>query len=167
MKYRVLGKQNNSRMCFVCGLNNGAGLWASFYEINTGELVAVFTPREEHQSYPERLHGGISATILDETMGRVINITEADTWGVTMELKIRYKKPVPLNQELRVVGRLVKNSSRLFECTGEILLPDGEIAVVGEGKYLKQPIEKIADFDHEKEMWSVDKKDSDPKEIEL
>jgi len=36
------------------------------------ELPAVFRPRQEHQSYPVRLHGVIIATILDEAIGRAI-----------------------------------------------------------------------------------------------
>ena len=44
MKRRVLAKQPNSAMCLVCGLENAAGLHASFYELDNGELLAVFRP---------------------------------------------------------------------------------------------------------------------------
>ncbi len=65
MKHSVTGKQANSKMCLVCGLKNPFGLHTSFFELDNDELLAVFTPREEHQSYPGRLHGGITSTILD------------------------------------------------------------------------------------------------------
>ena len=52
MKRKVTAKQQNSRMCFVCGLKNPSGLRASFYELENGDLMAVFTARDEHQSYP-------------------------------------------------------------------------------------------------------------------
>ena len=50
MRYRVVRKQPNSKLCLVCGLKNPAGLKASFYELEDGRLLAVFTPSEEHQS---------------------------------------------------------------------------------------------------------------------
>ena len=168
MKHTVSGKQPNSRMCLVCGLKNPFGLHTSFFELENHELLAVFTPREEHQSYPGRLHGGITSTILDETMGRAIMIKSAgEVWGVTVELNIRFKKPVPLEQELRVLGRITKDSSRFFEGTGELLLEDGTVAAEGHGKYLKVPLEKIADFDVDEQEWRVIMTDDDPDSFEL
>ena len=168
MQHKVTSKQPNSKMCLVCGLKNPFGLHTSFFELENNELLAVFTPREEHQSYPERLHGGITSTILDETMGRAIMIKSAgEVWGVTVELNIRFKKPVPLDQELRVVGRITKDSNRFFEGSGELLLEDGTIAAEGHGKYLKVTLEKIADFDADAQEWRVVQSNEDPESFEL
>ena len=168
MHHKVTSKQPNSKMCLVCGLKNPFGLQTSFFELENNELLAVFTPRKEHQSYPERLHGGITSTILDETMGRAIMIKSAgEVWGVTVELNIRFKKPVPLDQELRVIGRIIKDSNRFFEGTGELLLENGTIAAEGHGKYLKVPLEKIADFDADAQEWQVVQSDEDPKSFKL
>jgi acyl-coenzyme A thioesterase PaaI-like protein len=167
MHRKVTAKQHNSKMCFVCGLSNPSGLKASFFEVEGDQLVALFTPCEEHQGYPDRLHGGIAATILDETIGRSMNINNDEIWGVTVEFKVRYRKPVPLDQELRVVGRIINENRRFFEGTGEILLPDGEAAVEGYGKYIKLPLEEIADFDYDEQDWKAIPKDDDPTEIEV
>ncbi|MCJ7811934.1 PaaI family thioesterase [bacterium] len=168
MRYRVKGKQENSKMCLVCGLKNRFGLCASFYELENDELLAVFRPMEEHQSYPNRLHGGIAAAILDETIGRAIMMKYAeDFWGVTIEFTSRYKKPVPLNEELRIIGRITKDANRVFEGTGEILLKDGSVAVEGYGKYIKLPLNKIADFNHEEQEWRVVSSPDDPTEVEI
>lgn len=166
MKHKVIEKQHNSKMCFVCGLKNIAGLKASFFETESRALVALFTPKEEHQSYPGRLHGGIASAILDETIGRAVMIgSEKEVWGITLELTLEYKRPVPLEVELRVVGRITEESSRFFSGTGEILLPDGKPAVVARGRYMKAPLEKIADFDAVENEWAVVKRDDDPLEI--
>ena len=127
MKHKVVKKQQNSKMCVVCGLENNCGLKASFYQMDNDELVAMFKPIDEHQSYPGRLHGGIIGAILDETIGRAIMVKHENIWGVTVELNLQFKKPIPLNEDLRVVGRITKDSSRLFEGSGEILLKNGEI----------------------------------------
>ena len=168
MRYKVLRKQPNSKMCLVCGLQNDLGLYTSFYELENGELLAIFKPREEHQSYPGRLHGGLVSTILDETMGRAIMIDHAHKfWGVTVEISIRFKKPVPLDQELRIIGRITKDAKRMFEGTGEILLPDGSVAAEGRGRYMKLPLEKIADFNAEEQHWEVHNVPGDPEYVEV
>ena len=167
MKYKITKKQQNSRKCLVCGMQNDLGLKAGFYEIENGEIVSIFTPLEEHQSYPGRLHGGIAGAILDETIGRTVMIDNEDTWGVTVELNLKYHKPVPLDQKLRVVGRITRDSRRIFEGTGEILLPDGQIAVSAWGKYMKMPISKISDWNAEGEEWQIVDFDDEPEEIEV
>ena len=168
MLHKVNAKQPNSRMCLVCGLKNPFGLHTAFYELDNKELLALFKPREEHQSYPGRLHGGIISTILDEAIGRAIMMhSEREVWGVTIDLQIRFKKPVPLDKELRVVGRITKDSSRFFEGTGELLLADGTVAAEGHGKYLKAPLDKIADFDVDAQEWRVVCSPDEPDEFEL
>jgi uncharacterized protein (TIGR00369 family) len=167
MRYKVAGKQPNSKMCLVCGLKNPYGLKTFFYELENDELMAVCSPMEEHQSYPNLLHGGITTAILDETIGRAILIkSQGEVWGVTLEFTTRYKKPIPLDGELRVIGRITKMGKRVFEGTGELLLPDGEIAAEGNGKYIKLPLDKIADFDFEEQEWKITTSENDPIEVD-
>jgi len=155
-------------MCFVCGLENKFGLKSRFYELEDGRLTAVFTPLEEHQGYPGRLHGGIAATILDETIGRAIMLTHSDNiWGVTLDFSMKLRKPVPLDDEIKVVARIEKESGRSFTGVGEILLADGRVAIEGRGRYLKMDIDKIADFDHEGDEWRVVELENDPQFIEV
>jgi acyl-coenzyme A thioesterase PaaI-like protein len=167
MRYRVKAKQENSKMCLVCGLKNPFGLQAAFYELENDDLLAIFKPMEEHQSYPGRLHGGIATAILDETVGRAIMIANQDIWGVTIDFSTRYRKPVPLSDQIRVVGRIEKVARRYFEGSGEILLEDGSVAVEGRGRYLKLPLDKIADFDFDQQDWKVTPSEDDPEEVEL
>jgi uncharacterized protein (TIGR00369 family) len=168
MIHKIVGKQHNSRMCFVCGLKNKFGIHAHFYTTGNGELIALFTPSEEHQSYPGRLHGGIATAILDETIGRaILSKYETEVWGVTIDLNVKFKKPIPLNEELKVIGRIINENSRLFEGTGELILPNGEIAATAEGKYLKVPLEKITDFDRDENEWKIVHTADDPEQIEI
>ena len=168
MNHRVTRKQPNSKMCLVCGLKNPYGLKASFYELANNDLVALFTPREEHQSYPGRLHGGIAMGLLDETIGRAIMMKyHEDFWGVTVDFSTRFRRPIPLNVQLKVVGRIVGDSGKFFEGTGEILLPNGQVAATGTGKYMKLPLTKIADFNAEEQEWKVTPTGDDPEGITL
>ena len=163
--YDVEGVQNVSRMCMVCGRDNPWSLKARFYELDSGELLGVVDPLEEHQSYPGRMHGGIASALLDETMGRAINIAEPEAWGVTIELTVKYRKPVPLEGQVRALGRITKDSRRIFEGSGEIVLDDGTVAVEATGRYVKMPITRIAEGDFARE-WFPDEREA-PETVEL
>ena len=154
MKFKVTGKQHISKNCLVCGIENPFGLKTKFYELENKEVVAYFTPHTYHQSYPGILHGGISATILDETIGRAIMAHYGqESFGVTIELNLKYKKPVPLGVELKVVGRIINDKGRIFEGTGELILPDGEVAVSASGSYMKRSVTQIVEDDFIEDEW--------------
>lgn len=167
MKYKVLKKQKSSKLCFACGVNNEIGTHSFYYELENGDLITEFFSNKFYQSYPGRLHGGIAATMLDETMGRTILISEPDTWGVTTRFNLTYKKPIPLEQKIKVVARIIKNTSRAFDAQGEIILPDGKIAVTAQARYVKLPAHKITDTDMSlaSEMFVLPDK-NDPVEFE-
>jgi uncharacterized protein (TIGR00369 family) len=168
MRRIIEKKQPNSKMCFVCGLDNSFGLKTRFYELDDGQLMALFRPANEHQGYPGRLHGGIAATILDETIGRAIMLSCSDAiWGVTLDFSMKLRKPVPLDKEITVLARIVKDGRRSFEGEGEIILADGKVAVEGRGRYLKMDIDKIADFDHQGDEWQVIPMAEDPETVDL
>lgn len=153
MKYKVKKKQNSSKTCVVCGTSNDLGLKASFYELENGELVAICNTKDWHQSYPGRVHGGMSAALLDETIGRAVSINDDTIWGVTVSLDIKYKKPVPTDAQIKIVGRITNENRRLFEGTGEIYLPDGEVAVTATGKYMKMNADKIVEGGLDESEW--------------
>ena len=166
--HRVLAKQPNSKMCYVCGLSNSPGLQAQFFELDSEQIVGIFTPTDHMQGYPGRLHGGVASSMLDETIGRAIRITHGDElWGVTIELRMRFRKPVPLGEPIQTVARVTKESRRHFEGLGEILLPSGRVAIEAHGRYLKLPIDSISDFDYDEQHWHVVPTDADPEFIEL
>ena len=167
MSHKIKNSQNISKNCLVCGVDNEFGLKTRFYETEGNELIAVFNPLDEHQSYPNVMHGGISATILDEAIGRAIMMTtDSNTFGVTVELNVRYKKPVPLGSELKAVSRITKDRGRIFEGTGELYLPNGEVAVEAEGKYMKRRLDQIITEDFTVNEWFVAEGDL-PEEITL
>jgi len=166
--YKVTKKQPNSKMCLACGLENSFGLKALFYELENNEVVAIFQPIEEYQSYPGMLHGGIAAAILDETIGRALLLKDEEAWSYTIELNIHYLKPIPIvvDDELKVTGRITKEEKNTYEGTGEIILKDGVIAAKAHGKYMKLPLNKIPNFDLSTVGWEVIPSETDPTEIE-
>jgi acyl-coenzyme A thioesterase PaaI-like protein len=125
-------KQPNSRHCFVCGIENPVGLHLAFYNTDANEVVAEVTIPDAYQGYPGVVHGGILASMLDEAAGRAA--MGGDIWRlmVTARLSIRYRKPVPIGQPLRLVGRLERRHGRLANAHSEIQLPDGTVGAEAE-----------------------------------
>jgi uncharacterized protein (TIGR00369 family) len=147
-------KQPNSRMCFVCGMQNPIGLKAFFYQDEEGRVVAHFTGQEEHQGYPGVMHGGIVTALLDEVIARVATAQDL-LWGVTAKLEVRFRHPVPLGQPLTLVGEMIRLRSRTLEGRGEIRLEDGTVAAEAEGIYILLPQEEIERVKEELDFWKV------------
>lgn len=170
MKYKIVGRQFRNDRCVVCGFANPFSLGLEFWELENGELAAFTQTRQEHQSYPGRTHGGIISALLDEVIGRAVSITEPTCFGVTVDLNVKFKKPVPLEQDLIIVGRITRNRSRMFEGTGEIYLAaDGSLLAEGSGNYLKLSPRKICgpDYTMTEENWRICHEHSQPEYIEL
>ncbi len=146
-------KQPNSQMCFVCGLENPIGLKLSFYEDDDSQVTTTWTPREEHQGYPGLLHGGITAALLDEALGRTV--INRDLWVVTAKMEIRYRNPIPIGEPLSVVAEVTRISKRIVEARGELRLSDGRIGAEANAVYVKLPDEKIEEMAQNLAYWKV------------
>lgn len=125
-------KQPNSRSCFVCGVENPVGLHLKFYETGPGEAEAHFEPPEHYQGYPGILHGGITASALDEIVGRAAMVEDHSRFMFTAKLELRYRQPVPLGQKLTLKGKLIRRRGKLAFAQGQLLLEDGSIGAEAE-----------------------------------
>ncbi len=163
---KVLKKQTNSYMCFICGIHNDSGLKTNFYEMEDNTLVAVVKGKDIHQSYPNRMHGGVISALIDESVGRAIWIEEPETWGVTMDLQMKYRKPVPLNEDLMVVSKITKNTRRVFEGTGYLINKEQQVLAEGNARYIKLSLNDIDNNTHEESDINVLVED-DVKEIDI
>ncbi len=105
---------------------------------------------------------------MDETIGRAIMIRNShDIWGVTIDFSMRFKKPVPLQDEVRVLARVTRDSKRIFEGSGEIILADGTHAIEAKGKYMKMDTGNITEADFVDEAWEVMPDPEDPKSFDF
>jgi len=86
-------------------------------------------------------------------MGRVL--TNQNVWAMTGRLEIKFVKPVPLDQELTIVGELTRSRSRAYEAKGEIRLPDSTVLVEGSGIYVRIPDEMVEKARSALDFWQV------------
>jgi acyl-coenzyme A thioesterase PaaI-like protein len=110
-------KQPNSRMCFLCGLENPVGLRLHIYETEPGVVETTYTAPDHFQGYPGVLHGGIVASILDEIAGRVHMGSDPNhpRFMFTAKLEVKYRANVPIGKPLRIIGKAVKTKSKSGE----------------------------------------------------
>lgn len=132
-------------MCFICGMDNPIGLKAQFYNMEDGSVMTPFVFRKEHQSFPERVHGGLAATMIDELGLRAMWAKDQseESLGVTMSLSVKYRKPVPYEEELLARGIVVKETPKFVTIVSEIYDRTGELLVNGEAVYIKLSPQQI------------------------
>jgi acyl-coenzyme A thioesterase PaaI-like protein len=153
---KVIKKQTNSHDCIVCGIDNPYGLHANFYEMEDGSLVSLFQYHFNHQSYPERTHGGMIAAMIDESIGRAIWTKEPDTWACTIKLNIEYHAAMPYDVPLMCIATLDENSSLTFRGSARIIdRATGKLLAKGSALYFKLPLSKISPNTADKE-WHPD-----------
>ena len=121
-------------MCYACGAENEGGLHMQFRR--EGErTVCEYTPCDYQQGYPGRMHGGLVMTMIDEAMGWAVY--GAREWGATARLNVRFRRPVRLDQALRIEAWITKDRSRLIELRGEVRDATGALLAEGEGTFMK------------------------------
>lgn len=148
-------KQPTSRACFVCGVENPNGLHMNFFLSGPGEVVAEYTVPGHFQGYPGMVHGGIIAAMLDEVAGRTHMHGEPQRFMVTAQLNIRYRKPVPIGQPLRLLGHAGEAHGRVAKATGEIYGPDGALLVEAQLVLVDIPDDILQGVNYEALGWKV------------
>jgi uncharacterized protein (TIGR00369 family) len=129
------GEVRRDNHCFVCGLDNPHGLRLAFAYPEAGRAESELVVPERFSGWERLTHGGLLATLLDEAMAHACVSSEGN--AVTVELSVRFLKPVEVGQRVRVSGRVRAVKGRLVETEGEILDPQGETAARGAGRFLK------------------------------
>jgi uncharacterized protein (TIGR00369 family) len=148
-------RQPNSSHCFVCGLKNAIGLKVRFDDNGVDEVHVKYTVDDQYQGYPGVVHGGVVAAMLDEVAGRVMMIEDHNRFFMTAKMTLRYRRPVPTETELTMVGRLVNGGRRAVQTHAEVRLPDGSVAVEAEVTLVPVIDGVLPDADLEALGWRV------------
>lgn len=112
-------------MCFACGKGNPIGLKLDF-RFEGEEYVTEFEVRPEYQGWAGIVHGGLLATVLDETMARLL--WEKELNAITGRLNVRYHDRLTVGESVTVRARITKQRSRLVETSAEAAKADGTVA---------------------------------------
>jgi uncharacterized protein (TIGR00369 family) len=117
--------------CFGCSPQNEIGLHLRFYD-NGDELIAGWIPEKVFMGYPDVIHGGIQATLLDEIGGWTVYV-KCETAGVTQEMTVTFHHPLRISKgEATIKCRLVEKKEKQAILHSEIF--DGEGKLCSEAK---------------------------------
>lgn len=162
-KFKVISAQFVSEDCIVCGTKNPVSMHAHFYNLENELLYACMQTLPEHQSYPGRTHGGVASAIIDEMVGRSVNSKllralgrEDVIYGTTMNLSVKYRKPLPYGEPLYAVARCDKENSRFMEGQAYLYTMDGTLCVEGNARYIKLAPELIDENAITEKSWFED-----------
>lgn len=149
-------KQPNSKMCFICGLENPVGLKLKIYQTGPGVIETHYTAPEHFQGYPGVLHGGIVATILDEISGRAhMGNPAAPRFMFTGKLEVKYRKNVPTGQPLKIIGKAGKSKGKMAEGWAGIYDQAGTLLAEAHSVLIDVPQETLDAANLEELGWKV------------
>jgi len=98
---------------------------------------ATFPCDPQYQGYPDRLHGGIVATLLDAAMTHWL--FARGLRGMTGRLNIRFRHPVRVANDAVVRAWLTRETPPVYTLSAEID-QDNRVCAVAEAKFMAEPV---------------------------
>jgi uncharacterized protein (TIGR00369 family) len=133
-----------ARNCFVCGTDNPGGL--NLAPQKEGKRVFVrFTPGDVHRGFSRAVHGGITASLLDEVVG-VAAGQASNGKCATVELTVSYKRPLLVGKEVLAEGWPVRRQGRFVLGAGRITDGSGKVLATCRGRFLPLDDAQIGRF---------------------
>ena len=121
--------------CFGCGEDNPIGLQLDFLLAPDGTVVCPATIGDAFEGHPGLLHGGIIATLLDETMSK--SVRARGLTAMTRHIEVDYKRPVPSQTPIRMEGRVVRSEGRKLWVEAHILDQTGKVLASAKGLFIE------------------------------
>ena len=123
--------------CFVCGEKNPRGLKIKFQiDRQKQNIQTTFTVDSTYQGWEGVVHGGILCTLLDEAMANLVY--ELGLNGIAASLEVRFKKPAPTLQPLRIFGEITEVHKKLVKAKASVSKEDGNLLATGIATFVRQ-----------------------------
>jgi uncharacterized protein (TIGR00369 family) len=121
--------------CFGCGQANPVGLRLEFLLAADESVVCLATVPNTYEGPPGYVHGGIIATLLDETMSKAVRARGLT--AMTRNLEIEYPRPVPSGAPIRMEGKILSSEGRKHWVQARILNAQGSELALGKGLFIE------------------------------
>ena len=149
----------SSRSCYVCGRENPVSLHMTFFLQDNGDVISELVVPEAYAGYPGMVHGGNIVAMMDEAAGRAVTGDQPNRFTVTSQLTVKYRRPVPTNQLIKVTGRLLKKRGKVSHAYGEIRNMDGELLAEADAVFVDVAEDFIQGTDPDVLGWKVNTDD--------
>src|SRR5580658_3237171 len=120
--------------CFGCGQANATGLRLEFFLAGDNSVVCLPTLPDNFEGPHGYLHGGIIATLLDETMSKAVRARGLT--AMTRHMEVDYLRPVPSGAPMRLEGRVTRNEGRKHWTEAKILDTAGALLAHARGVFI-------------------------------
>ena len=121
--------------CFGCGPANPTGLHLEFMLASDGTVVSLATVPDSFEGPTGYLHGGIIATLLDETMSKAVRARGLT--AMTRHMEVDYRRAVPSGAPIRMEGRMVRSEGRKHWTEARIFGADDMVLAHGTGLFIE------------------------------
>ncbi len=121
---------DTSSECFVCGRQNPHGLKIPFAPEGDNGSSARYTARAEHAGWPGVLHGGVTFSLMDESLGWAL--FHQGLRGVTARTKTNFKRPIMTGTPLTIRGWIVDRKRNLITARAEVRTDDAQSELLAE-----------------------------------
>ncbi len=121
--------------CFGCGQANPTGLQLEFLLAADESVVCLVSVTGAFQGPTGYVHGGIIATMLDETMSKAVRAHGLT--AMTRHMEVDYRRPVPSDTPIRIEGRLLRSEGRKHWTEARILDAGGTALALGKGLFIE------------------------------
>lgn len=126
--------ENMDRDCFACGTDNPYGLQMIF-ESNRVQVRSQLTLGKRFCGWSNLVHGGVLATILDETMSWA-TLSLTGKLMLTKGMQVKYIRPVRVGMKITATGYIRKwLSERKVDVVAEIRDEAGKICATSSGEF--------------------------------
>jgi acyl-coenzyme A thioesterase PaaI-like protein len=132
--------------CLVCGPANPHGLGLSLaVDTQSGVVSVRFVPQAHHIGFPDIIHGGALALVLDEAM------VWAASWSgkrfcLCGEMSIRFRAAAEVEMTLTVRAQVASTRARLITTSAEATDDSGRVIATANGKYVPLSPQQNGDF---------------------
>jgi len=122
--------------CFVCGNENRQGLKLDFiYDEINDEIYSACSFRDYMQGYERIVHGGFISMILDEVMAKAC--LQKNTPAVTARIEVRFKKPVYVDEEVIVRGKILNTKGKTIHLAAQCVDRNGGEKASAQGVFMR------------------------------
>jgi uncharacterized protein (TIGR00369 family) len=121
--------------CFGCGPANATGLQLEFLVAQDGSVVCPVTVPDRFEGPAGYVHGGIIATMLDETMSKSVRVLGLT--AMTRQMEIDYLRPVHSGTPIRLEGRILRSEGRKHWTEASIFDARGHMLAQAKGLFIE------------------------------
>ncbi len=127
-------KIQKDQHCFCCGKENDRGLKLEFTYPEEGAAKTSLVVPLYFTGWENLTHGGLISMLLDETMAHAC--ISSKLTGVTAELTVRFKNPLPVGTEIFVTGTMTDKKGRIALTSGEISDASGTVYATAKARFI-------------------------------